>query len=302
MSLADYTFLHSLRAQQLSYQPQIFLARSKIDDALVVIKWLNQNAPLDQQKIFAHEVLVLNHLSNCCHHGHWLPIIETGQDVLLLDESQQQDLISYVVMPYVVSGSLKKAIQIKNYKLDDIKAIILRLIDAVDTLHQCGWLHLDLKPSNILLKDNSATHEVILIDFALAQQINTPCTNHKTDQGIHTATLKITQGTPKYMSPEQFLAQDLNHQTDYYALGLILYELITGQAPFCIGNDQTGFSGQLPIDHYQHWAFQHCQQAVPLLPHQFACIQDLLDGLLAKDRQNRVQTILQIKQLAYSSF
>ncbi len=292
LSLAAYTLLRPLRLSQLRHQPQVYLARSKHTDDLVVVKWLLYSVPKIEQRLFFHEIAVLQHLSSCQNHTHtpthWLPLIDTGHDFLLpFQPEQQQQKVHYMVVPYVATGSLYDVLTNQVDQLKDIKALFWQLLCAVESLHQCGWLHLDLKPSNILFNTKNKKPEVILIDLALAQSTSRPNTQSPLN--------KITQGTPKYMSPEQFLAQDLNHQTDYYALGLILYQLLTQQLPFCIRNEQG-------INSTQQWAIQHCQQPVPLLPVPLACFQSLIDGLLAKERQYRLQTMQQIKDLTHQAF
>lgn len=275
------------------HQSQVFLARSRCFNQLVVIKCLDQNAPILQQNLFSNELEVYEHLTGCADQTHWLSLLDNGQDSLLFKQQQYQ--VSYMMLPYIASGSLDKIIITKNdwpsHSLKGIGALMNRLISAIDQLHQCGWLHLDLKPSNILIKSDLIKPDVVFIDFALTKPINSLGVELK----VAKIDRKITQGTPQYMSPEQFLAQDLNQQTDYYALGLVFYQLLTGKFPFCIGADPHANS-------YQQWAVQHCQQAVPLLPKPLACFQSLIDGLLAKERQNRLQTAAQIRYLLNNAF
>lgn len=294
--MAQYTLLQPLTLNSRAQQPHVHLARTIHSNDPIVIKWLDDQASAVEQCWFKQELKVVQHLTSVCHYSYCLPVLDVGHNELLLSQfmgeakspCQEYFATHYLVMPYVKQDSLAAALTKKPYNLSGIQCIFMQLIDAVEALHTCGWLHLDLKPSNILLVHDTsgvdtlaADQRLVLIDFALAQ-----CMNSQGNQPKHDA---MTQGTPKYMSPEQFLAQPLNHQTDFYAIGLILYELLIGRLPFHANT-------------YQQWAIQHCQQAVPLLPSSLNRFQMLIDGLLAKDRQHRIQTMKEIRELAHNAF
>lgn len=294
--MAQYVLLQPLTGNRQAQQPQVHLAREINSNELVVIKWLNDKSSAVEQRWFKQELTVLQHLVSGSNYSYVLAVIEAGYDGLFLSQLKGEKILAaqqclaaqYLVMPYVKQGSLATALAKKSFDIKDIHYIFMQLIDAVEKLHHYGWLHLDLKPSNILLASHHLVSsylgdrlQIALIDFALAQRITAP-----TNQRVCS---KTTQGTPKYMSPEQFLGQPLNQQTDYYALGLILYELLLRQSPFC-------------ADNYQQWTIQHCQQAVPLLPSSLNKFQILIDGLLAKDRQNRLYTAAHIRDLASVAF
>ena len=300
--MAQYLLLQPLTRNRQAQQPQVHLAREIDSNELVVIKWLNDKSLAVEQGWFKQELAVLQDLVSDSNYPYVLAIIEAGYDGLLLNQLEDKKNLAapqclaaqYLVMPYVKQGSLATALTKKNFDIKEIHYIFMQLIDAVEKLHHYGWLHLDLKPSNILLARHHLVSsylddrlQIALIDFALAQRITAP-----SNQLVYS---KTTQGTPKYMSPEQFLGQPLNQQTDYYALGLILYELLLRQSPFCAGLAKS--------DHnYQQWAIQHCQQAVPLLPSSLNRFQMLIDGLLAKDRQHRIQTMKEITELTHNAF
>ncbi len=87
-----------------------------------------------------------------------------------------------------------------------------------------GILHRDLKPPNIMLRDDG---HVVLIDFGLARSI---------DEGTHSTRAGVLRGSPYYMSPEQAQGMELDARTDLYSLGVVFYEMLTGAKPYLGAN------------------------------------------------------------------
>jgi serine/threonine protein kinase len=123
-------------------------------------------------------------------------------------------------------------------------------------------VHRDLKPANIMLRDDGS---VALIDFGIS---------HSAHNAERRAAAEIA-GTPYYMSPEQSRGEVTDARTDWYALGVVLYQMLTGEKPF------TGQTPEAIIE-------QHCNAPVPRLPAALAAQQPLLDNLLAKDPTQRL--------------
>ncbi len=101
-----------------------------------------------------------------------------------------------------------------------LKDAMLQLCKALAYVHSAGLIHRDLKPSNVMVDEDRA---VRLMDFGLAKYIS--------EEGIVSGDERLV-GTIRYMAPEQILGERLDSRTDLYALGVILYELVTGRAPF----------------------------------------------------------------------
>lgn len=150
--------------------------------------------------------------------------------------------------------------------LQQIKQTCIKLLDAVEQLHQLGWIHGDLKHEHLVTYQNRAC----LIDFEQVQKIN----------AVHP--LKSLTATPRYMAPELFQGADKTVQSDIYALGIILYEWLSGQ--------------RLRARNYRDWAYLHCQQLTIQLPQHFLLFERYLRGMLAKQKEQRFTDIYTIKQ------
>ncbi len=146
-------------------------------------------------------------------HLHILPVFAYGE----------QDGISYMAMRYLDTGSLSDYIKQQSpLPLTTIAAILRQLADALDYAHANGILHRDIKPSNALL---DKVGNAYLTDFGIAKMVGGTAGLDLTGSGII--------GTPFYMSPEQCRGEkDLTPASDLYALGVVLYEMITGHTPY----------------------------------------------------------------------
>jgi serine/threonine protein kinase len=125
-----------------------------------------------------------------------------------------------------------------------------------------GIFHRDLKPGNVMLRDDGS---IALIDFGLAKHVALKM--EVTDKGL-------IFGTPHYMSPEQGHGKEIDARSDLYALGVMLFEMLTGKKPF---------------DAENHMAIlvHHAKAPIPRLPERLAALQPLIDTLMAKDVADR---------------
>ncbi len=142
---------------------------------------------------------------------------------------------------------------------------------ALSIIHTAGVVHRDLKPGNIMLRDDGT---VALIDFGIS---------HNIEDMLNAAAGQPIAGTPYYMSPEQARGQPTDERTDLYALGVILYQMLTGEKPF------TGDTTDAILD-------QHHNAPVPRLLPQLATYQALLDKLLAKDAASRLANAREVTE------
>lgn len=137
----------------------------------------------------------------------------------------------YFAMEYVRGQPLDTHVRLAGLSIRDIIRTFVQVCDAVASAHRSGVIHRDLKPSNILVGEDGNPR---ILDFGLAKVLGDEEESH----GLVTATGQI-MGTIRYMSPEQTLGNPaaVDTRTDIYALGVILYELVTGAAPYPTSGD-----------------------------------------------------------------
>lgn len=128
----------------------------------------------------------------------------------------------YMVMEWVDGRLLRKILdQEKKLPQDRALRVTLRILDALDYIHAHGVVHRDLKPENIMVDAND---NIKLIDFGIA--------SNAASRRITFAKLSQTMGTPDYISPEQVKGKRGDARSDLYAMGIMLYEMLTGKVPF----------------------------------------------------------------------
>lgn len=141
--------------------------------------------------------------------------------VRVLDYGEENGL-PYLVMEYLTGGTLKERLDGKPMTWQQAIRLAQPIAAALEYAHQHGVVHRDVKPSNILF--NSAGQPV-LTDFGIVRILD--------DEGTQDqSTTSRMLGTPEYMSPEQALGNAFDHRVDIYALGVVLYEMLTGRRPF----------------------------------------------------------------------
>ncbi len=183
----------------------IYLVRDENDEQLYALKMVRREIA-NNYRHFHREVAILQKLK----HEHILP---------LLDYYEEEDGTAYYVTPYIQQGSLRERLSAGPLSLSEVTAIFRQLGDALQFIHDLGLLHRDIKPANILLDDSG---HVWLADFGLAKDANLP--SDLTDSGC-------LIGTPYYLAPE-LLKEPATRSSDIYALGVVLYEMLTGAPPF----------------------------------------------------------------------
>jgi eukaryotic-like serine/threonine-protein kinase len=110
----------------------------------------------------------------------------------------------------------------------EAQRIAIEICDGLQTIHEAGIIHRDLKSQNIMLASRNGSVCAVLMDFGLAREFTAPASAALAD----ITKPGVIVGTPNYMAPEQFEGRELTPATDVYALGIVLYELVTGKNPF----------------------------------------------------------------------
>ena len=188
----------------------------------------------------------------------------------------------YIVMEYLVGPTLAvylRELHKRNQRLEPIQIarLLITIATALDYAHEQGVVHRDIKPGNIILHNKSR-------NVAIDQHITARTEPVITDFGLVRIAQAATQtasgavsGTPAYMSPEQAQGQKVDHRSDIYSLGVILYEMVAGRIPF---EGDTSWT----------LIFKHINEPPPSIEGIQPAVQAVLDRVLAKKPDDRYQS------------
>lgn len=183
----------------------------------------------------------------------------------------------YMVMEYISGRTLEQLIREQGkLSLARVLEIAVPLADALEYAHSLGIIHRDIKPTNIMFTDSQCSYP-ILADFGI---------------NLTTGSVALTMeggfvGTPGYMSPEASLHKQVDKRADIYSLGVVLYEMITGQPPFTADSVEALFASQLNDQ------MPDPRHIVPDLPVE---VVDLLLKCLAANPDNRYSSVKELKE------
>ena len=150
----------------------------------------------------------------------------THPNVAYIHEIGQDDHLWFLAMEYVDGVPLTNLIREGPMRIADILPIGIQVADALDDAHQKGIVHRDIKPANLMLTPRG---HVKVLDFGLAKRERSKRASEDT-QLLTSA--GMVMGTVEYMSPEQVLGRDVDHRSDIFSLGVVLYEMAAGRLPF----------------------------------------------------------------------
>ena len=184
--------------------------------------------------------------------------------VVQLSDLGVNDEHAYLVMEYFSAGDLRRRMRAGISRTEALR-FALEIAQALIDVHAAGVIHRDLKPGNVMLRSDG---KLTLIDFGLAKH---PALELDiTDRGL-------IFGTPHYMSPEQGHGESIDVRSDLYSLGVILFEMLTGQKPYSADNPMAII-------------YMHRKQPIPALPEPLAPLTPLLHKFLAKDPSDRFES------------
>ena len=169
----------------------------------------------------------------------------------------------YLSMEYLPGGTLQRRIR-DGLPLRDTLTIARSIAGALHYAHHRGIIHRDIKPQNILFRENGGA---VLTDFGIAKTLGSSTIMTRTGLSI---------GTPRYMSPEQIRGQGVDARADLYSFGVLFYEMLTGNVPYTA---EDSFA----------LAMMHVTAPIPELPPSLSRFQPLLNRLLDKDPNRRFQ-------------
>ena len=175
---------------------------------------------------------------------------------------------AYIAMEYLPGGDLR-ARMADGLAPESCLQITRQIAAGLGAIHEIGVVHRDIKPGNVLIKDDQ---QMVISDFGVAKDLI----------GEHKVTTPgAVVGTPLYISPEQVTGSDVDLRSDLYSLGVILYEMLTGKRPFHGRTAEELMRARL-------------SEPVPRLPGNLKRLQPIIDGLLAKDPDDRFQNVKEL--------
>src|SRR5919202_2971269 len=192
---------------------EVYLAHDEVLDRDVALKVLRSQYVSDEEfaERFRREARSAASLSH--------PNI-----VQVYDRGETEDGTCYIAMEYVPGGTLKKRIEEKGpFDPRKAAAVAAQIADALGAAHERGVIHRDIKPQNVLV---SASGDLKVTDFGIARAAS----------AVTSSASGAIFGTAGYISPEQALGEPVGPRSDLYSLGVILYEMLTGELPFTADN------------------------------------------------------------------
>lgn len=188
------------------------------------------------------------------------------QNIITVHDVGRIEDTYYIVMEYLPE-SLQQRLRKQGRTMEPGEAlrIVRQIASALEYAHTKGFIHRDIKPDNIMFRSDGTA---VLVDFGIARAVDSTTQLTQTGMSI---------GTPHYMSPEQCRGEKIDHRSDIYALGVQLFELLTGDVPFKAENT----AGII---------IKHIQAPIPRLPQNLAQFQSLIDRMMEKDKDRRLQS------------
>src|SRR5262245_58498017 len=242
----------------------------------VALKFLSLEVAKDKDRLqrFTQEARTVSNLNH--------------PNILTVHEFGQTESASFIATEYIDGVTLRDYLSSRRLKLIDVLDVTIQVVSALNAAHEAGVTHRDLKPENVMVRKDQI---IKVLDFGLAKLSEPSSAARGTDEDdtsedaptkvlIHTHP-GMVMGTVSYMSPEQSVGRGVDHRSDIWSLGVVLYEMIAGCLPFP-GKDI-------------HRQIIAIQESEPLpLTQQVEGVPERLDEIvfkcLAKDKNDRYQS------------
>jgi serine/threonine-protein kinase len=239
----------------------VYLARDLKHERSVAIKLLHPDLA---ESLGSERFLREIRLAAALTHPHILPLFDSGEAGGRM----------FYVMPNADGQSLRDRLDaVKQLPVDEAARIASEVADALDYAHRRGVVHRDIKPENIMLHDGHA----LVADFGVGKAVLAAAT-----EGRSTLTqVGVTVGTPAYMSPEQAAGDAIDGRSDLFALGCMLYEMLTGEQPFVGPTLQATIAKRF---HHVPPPVRTLRSGIP------SALGETVDRLLEKDPDARIAT------------
>ncbi len=252
---------------------EVWKARDTKLGRLVAIKfvrptWASDERVLERLRIEARAASTLNHPNICT-----------------IYDFREHEGCPLIVMEFLSGRTLRDYLQSKPLKIQEVVDIGIQVADALASAHSHGIIHRDIKPENIFLTED---RRVKVLDFGLAKVLQqNPSLESTNLASVNTlTTLGDVLGTVSYMSPEQATGEELDGRTDLFSLGVVLYQCVTGHAPFpgkTIAVVLSSIMNRAPVP------------PVALNPEVPLRLQEVIHNCLEKDRELRCQSAINLR-------
>jgi eukaryotic-like serine/threonine-protein kinase len=197
----------------------------------------------------------------------------THANIVNVTDYGEEEGLPFLAMPYLPGGTLKEKLRNEGKaNWQDAARLLLPVAKALAYAHEEEMIHRDVKPANILI---TRSGDPMLTDFGIAKIIGEEATMDLTGT-------RATVGTPEYMAPEQVTAKTVDHRADIYALGVVLYEMVTGRKPF---------QADTPMAVLVKLSSEPLPRPTEFTPKLPQAVEQVLLKALAKDPNNRYQNM-----------